>query len=456
MNQVLLIRAALEAALRRFVGQPGCVAIYEAGVNRTPQLTELICRDGRFVTPNGWRNLPAPRTPFVFLRLQQRPGPNEEGCERLFTLWRRDLSQFLAGQVALLALEQAPVRGLVAGTLFSSRGDEPIHSLKIVGPGMYRVVAQAGRAAYPEQPLPPDERERWSRAIGALGEEAWRRFRSLRYALIGVGRSGSLVAGSLARLGVRHLALIDPDRLEPHNLDAMDGVTARDVGRLKVNAVQESLGAMSGSFQVAHPLPDSITTLRALLAVKEADLLLACVDHDGARLATGVLASLYAKPLLDIGTGIFGTGETRRMGGDVRLILPGDRCLICLGAVANPQQARTVFIARRLPAPPGLPWQQQRAGSLRSLNQIAAHLGVRLLEDLVGERVSSSLWIRLEFDPHGLPTLHRLTPHANPACPLCRQMGAGDDGLGAVRDLVGAAHGTDASGSDRPTPESRP
>lgn len=64
----------------------------------------------------------------------------------------------------------------------------------------------------------------------------------------------------------------------------MDGVMARDVGRPKVSVVQASLRGISGSSEVAHPLPDCITTLRALLAVK--------------------------------------------MGGDVRLILPGDRCLL--------------------------------------------------------------------------------------------------------------------------------
>lgn len=72
-----------------------------------------------------WRNLPAPRTPFVFVRPRQRPGPNEEAWERLFTLWRRGFSQFPAGRIAFLALEQAPVRGVITGTLLSTRGLEP-------------------------------------------------------------------------------------------------------------------------------------------------------------------------------------------------------------------------------------------------------------------------------------------------------------------------------------------
>ena len=52
-------------------------------------------------------------------------------------------------------------------------------------------------------------------------------------------------------------------------------------------------------------------------------MLISCVDHDEARLATGIIAALYAKPLLDIGTGVFGSGEGRQMGADIRLILPG-------------------------------------------------------------------------------------------------------------------------------------
>jgi hypothetical protein len=46
-------------------------------------------------------------------------------------------------------------------------------------------------------------------------------------------------------------------------------------------------------------------------------------------------------------------------------------------------------------------------GSRRSLNQVAAGVGMRLLEDFIGARISASTWIRLVFDASGLPSLKR-------------------------------------------------
>jgi len=231
--------------------------------------------------------------------------------------------------------------------------------------------------------------------------------------------------------------LIDPDHIERHNLDAMEGVSEDDIGQKKVLVLGAALTAVTGIPPSASPLADSVTTLRALAAVKEADMVISCVDHDGARLASNALASLYAKPLLDIGTGIFGSQQGRQMGADVRLLLPGDRCLLCLGGIANREEAKSFLqspkdSSRRLQRP----WYEERSGSLRSLNQIAAHLGMRLLEDLIGDRIDRSLWLRLEFDSQGIPSLRTLTPSPDPSCLLCGHMGAGDDGLDVVQDLL--------------------
>ncbi|MBI4636257.1 MAG: hypothetical protein HY727_07890 [Candidatus Rokubacteria bacterium] len=89
-------------------------------------------------------------------------------------------------------------------------------------------------------------------------------------------------------------------------------------------------------------------------------------------------------------------------------------------AILDPSRARDV------------PWHQQRAGSLRSLNQIAAHLGLRLLEDFVGERLDRSVWLRVEFDHQGMLRQEILSPPGR-ACALCAQVGLGDDVLAAER-----------------------
>jgi molybdopterin/thiamine biosynthesis adenylyltransferase len=272
--------------------------------------------------------------------------------------------------------------------------------------------------------IDPQEVERWSRVVGALGEQTWRRLTSLKFCLIGVGRTGSLVATSLAKIGVRWLCLIDPDRLELHNLDAMDGVEEKDIGRYKAEVMEESL-RRNFPYISATPLPQSLLTPKAIRLVKSADFLICCVDDDAARLIAGSLACLYAKPLLDIGTGIFqGRDRNIEMGSDIRLILPGDGCILCWGGVANPQEAIATLTRgsreRRN-------WREERIGSLRSLNQVAAHLGLGMVESLIAGRLNRSTWLRLEVNEQGLP-LVRSIAHRDSLrrCPMCNIGGLGD------------------------------
>lgn len=214
----------------------------------------------------------------------------------------------------------------------------------------------------------------------------------------------------------------------------MDAVTTYDLGRRKVDALVQNLGRDLPHAQLSA-LPASVTSPAARQAIKRADVLMCCVDNDTARLIVGALACCYAKPLLDIGTGVFahnasptGTGSNRmdragrELGADVRLILPGDGCLLCWGGVTNPQEALIGWHT----GPSRHPWHTERAGSLRSLNAIAAHAGIRLLEDLVAERITQSMWLRYEADPHGVPTLRLLPAQRRPACALCVLLGSGD------------------------------
>jgi len=141
-----------------------------------------------------------------------------------------------------------------------------------------------------------------------------------------------------------------------------------------------------------------------------------------------VLAKLYLKPLLDIGTGVFETPDNqRRAGADVRLVMP-ETCLLCFGGLNNLAVARARLIAGQDVAAIG-DWREQRAGSLRSLNMLAVSLGIRLVEELAAGRRGESAWLRVEFDAAGLPRLEQRSTASQPGCPLCLHGGWGDAGL---------------------------
>ena len=128
--------------------------------------------------------------------------------------------------LGVLLLGRNQQRGRALGAVRLPAQDlTPVHSLRLVGPGMLRINLQ--RAPWPEWSSQAGEEphqdlsERWSRTIGALGFDVWQRLIGLRYAIVGLGRTGSSLALALARLGVQHLTLIDPDLLERHNLGEM-------------------------------------------------------------------------------------------------------------------------------------------------------------------------------------------------------------------------------------------
>lgn len=363
-----------------------------------------------------------------------------------------------------LLLGDGALRGRAWGFAQIGESVAPLQCLFLPGSGMHTIPL----SDLTTEPTLPAERRReffqrlrWSRTIGALGgKEVWQRLVRLRIGIVGCGRTGSLVAATVARLGVRQITLIDPDLVELHNLGEMDVVTSDDVGQAKAAALADRLRLQSpGSSAILLPITEPLTAPAARAAAQACDVLFCCADNDAARLATAVIATLYHKVLLDIGTGVFfpATGSDnaasaqtarptttthanlppaipapRRMGGDVRLILPGDGCLLCAGNLANYQQAVEDLCHHRLPTTTSAGWRRQRAGSLHTLNQLAAALGVQMLQDVVAERIVATTWAQIECDEAGqlavnYPAVRQQSEQR--ACALCAKAGLGDEGL---------------------------
>jgi hypothetical protein len=275
---------------------------------------------------------------------------------------------------------------------------------------------------------------RWSRTIGALGEQAWRHLRRQHIVIVGDGRSGSMAAATLARSGVRRLTLLDPDVVEAHNLGEMEVVQGVDLGVHKVTALARMLAGEVDAEVTA--LAGSVDSLTAACAIRGADALVSCAADPLARLLTSIIGAAYLRPVLDIGTGVFGDAAARRMGLDVRLLLP-EACLVCGGGVPGLGRDGPGDDARASEDPDA--WRRRRAGSLRTLNQVAVGLGLRLLEDLVAGRVHGSTWLRVDFDTDGIPRLERLPLRPDPQCPVCRVAACGDAVLPLMPRLVAEA-----------------
>ena len=211
----------------------------------------------------------------------------------------------------------------------------PIRHVTIVGGSsgespVLRYLPASGSASQPARA--PDARH--ARQIPLLGTSTQEAFSKARIAVVGLGGLGSFVALELAYLGVGHLTLIDPDRVELSNLNRLIGAGPADTGRHKVDVFRELIERVAPGVAVtavAAPILDSA----ALHHAKAADVLLGCVDGHGARLSLNHLAIRYLIPLIDAGTGarVGKDSAFTKIGGQVQLVAPGVGCLECRGFI---------------------------------------------------------------------------------------------------------------------------
>lgn len=111
-----------------------------------------------------------------------------------------------------------------------------------------------------------------------------------RVMVVGAGSIGSATAHALAGYGVGHLTLVDPDRLQWHNL-VRHTSTRKHIGRAKVTALAEELAVLRPDTAVA-PLALNVIEdadhVRALLI--DTDMVVCAADGVAARRVTGHLA----------------------------------------------------------------------------------------------------------------------------------------------------------------------
>jgi tRNA A37 threonylcarbamoyladenosine dehydratase len=85
------------------------------------------------------------------------------------------------------------------------------------------------------------EKDIFSRNELLIGPEAARHVGEVRVILFGVGGVRSWCAESLVRSGIRHLTLVDSDRISVSNINRQLPATTGTVGQVKVEVLKERL-----------------------------------------------------------------------------------------------------------------------------------------------------------------------------------------------------------------------
>ncbi len=169
--------------------------------------------------------------------------------------------------------------------------------------------------------------------------EGQRMLGRLRVGVVGAGGTGSPVLQNLVYLGARDFVLVDDDKADETSMNRLITATAADIGTAKGILARRLIRSVAPGATVRF-IPSKLQSSEALDALKGVDILLGCVDNDGARLILNELALAYGIPYFDLAVGIDAEkGRLEAAGGRLCVIVPGGPCLCCMGEI-DPEEAR--------------------------------------------------------------------------------------------------------------------
>ena len=198
-----------------------------------------------------------------------------------------------------------------------------------------RVVGEALRVSrVPRSPRPERKAETLIRTVAAWGDDAQIELERVRVGIVGIGSVGSMVAESVARIGMQKITLIDFDEVELKNLDRLVAATEPDVGRLKTEVTAERLRSVATAAAIdLRVVPERISHPDSYRAALDCDILFSCVDRPHPRHVLNFLAYSHLVPVIDGGILVrHRKGQFRGADWQVQTVAPGRACLRCLGA----------------------------------------------------------------------------------------------------------------------------
>jgi hypothetical protein len=174
-----------------------------------------------------------------------------------------------------------------------------------------------------------DVNHRQALLTGGRGEAAIRR---TTLAVVGLSGGGSHIVQQAAHIGFGHIIGIDDDHAESSNRGRVIGMTRWDtILRKKKVAIMRRLVKRINPRVNFTGVAVAVPRQAAINALKQADVIVGCVDSYHARSDIQEIASRYSIPYVDVGLIIRPVPETDEIviGGNVTVAVPGRFCLWC-------------------------------------------------------------------------------------------------------------------------------
>jgi molybdopterin/thiamine biosynthesis adenylyltransferase len=286
--------------------------------------------------------------------------------------------------------------------------------------------------------LSEDYSDCFARQVLAFGEEGQLAISQVTVGVIGAGGLGSAIVEGLARLGVRNLAVIDPDVAEISNINRVSGMTLEDarLGQAKVEIAKRSVQAIIRDASVIA-IQASVFALASVQHLKECDIIVAATDNHATRMFAQRIGAQYLIPVVSVGVNIEAGDDARLVdvSGEFAIALPGATgwCLACARVYDAERAAIELADAveqQRWVRRGYIDGADVKAPAVSHLNGVVANLALAEIHNLLvpfKKFVSYLTYDQLRGE------LMAYTIERNPACAFCSDSGL--LGLGDVEPM---------------------
>jgi hypothetical protein len=316
------------------------------------------------------------------------------------------------------------------GRVWSGSGCQPVARLVVVGEQLlFRPLD--GRSA----PLPPPPEAIFDRALALTGAGALGVLSDLKVAVAGASGTGSIACELLARAGCKDIMPVDDDVTKDVNLNRIFYTTQEDVRRRtpKVEVIHRGIDGLGLGCRV-EPIVGNVLDRNVLARLREADVIVGCLDKAFPRLTLCEFAYRYHRPYIDVGAEI-GADKSGIVSLDARTsyVAPGRHCLQCAGVVTARQLGFESLAAAERARVRALGYADDlviKQPAVMDLNMRAASFGMMVLRHLLQPFLLTPLPVMVLENMVTYSTKAVREPRAlNPKCPVCqanRRAGYGD------------------------------
>lgn len=236
-------------------------------------------------------------------------------------------------------------KNAIAGDIWVNRHSRiPIKNATIIGTNRQVLSPRATSDS-------PRISHQFDRQVRLFGEQGQHILRKAKVAIIGAGGAGSILVELVARLGVGHIVLVDPERAEPTNIPRLIGSTQRDaaswllapdkpkwiqsmgqrLAKRKVKLARRNIKRASPRTKVKLHISDFCRP-NVVEDLKDCDYLFLAADTMRARLLFNALVHQYLIPGVQVGAKVLSekaTGRVTRVYAVTRPVTPDGGCLYC-------------------------------------------------------------------------------------------------------------------------------